>query len=691
MQNKLMTVFIIVLLAAAGLIGRLTYINRMDGERYERRVLSQQSYTSSVVPYKRGTITDRNGTVLASSDLMYNLILDARLILEQEEELAEQAQEDIAEGKEEITNQYLIRDAVSSHFGIDRSEIDQALTDRPESQYIVLRRHLEYDIVNSFETEVMDENSDIVGVWFEEEYVRNYPYGDLAAHVIGFTSSGNVGTGGIEQYYNDLLNGTNGREYGYYDAELNLNRIVKPAVNGYTLVSTIDANIQHLVQKHLESFYETIGAKNAGVLIMDPNNGDILAMGVNQSYDLNNPRDLTSLYTQEEIDAMDSDTLFEEWNKIWRNFCISAVYEPGSTWKPMTIAAALEEDLVTMTELFACDGYEYIGGYRISCNNRSGHGYLDLTQSLMKSCNDALMEIGNRIGYSLFADYQRLFGLGSETGIDLPGEENGLLKDPDTMGVTDLATNSFGQNFNVTMVQMAAAFSSLVNGGYYYEPRVVKEILDDNGATIEEKEPVLVRETVSEATSEFIKEAMYMTVAEGTARAAGVEGYLVGGKTGTAQKQPREDKHYVVSFLGCVPADDPQVVIYVVIDEAQNVETEASSTIATTFASQILEDILPFLSIYPDGEIEYDRGMVGNGLTFDTEDGETDGEDTQDTTEAPLTGEDGEPIVYDPLQDESYPDAIPDGMPSDGTGLAEPDSGEEDTGGNDSDESDSSE
>ncbi len=665
MQGKLMVVFMIVLLAAGGLIGRITYINRKDGERYEKRVLSQQSYTSSTVPYQRGSITDRNGTVLASSDLMYNLILDAKLILQKEESLAEQAEKDIADGKDEITNQYMIRDAVSAHFGIDRTEIDQALADRPESQYIVLRKHLEYDIVNSFETEVLDENSSIVGVWFEEEYVRNYPYGDLAAHVIGFTSSGNVGTGGIEQYYNDILNGTDGREYGYYDSELNLKRIVKPAVNGYTVVSTIDANIQHLVQKHLDSFYETTGAKNAGVLVMDPNNGDILAMGVNQSYDLNNPRDLTSIYTQEEIDAMDSDTLFEEWNKIWRNFCISTVYEPGSTWKPMTIAAALEEDLVTTTELFECDGYEYIGGYRISCNNRSGHGYLTLTQSLMKSCNDALMEIGQREGYTLFCAYQKLFGLGSKTGIDLPGEEKGLLKDPATMGVTDLATNSFGQNFNVTMVQMAAAFSSLVNGGYYYEPRVVKEILDDNGATIEKMDPVLVRETVSEATSEFIKEAMYMTVAEGTAQAAGVEGYLIGGKTGTAQKQPREDKHYVVSFLGCVPADDPQVVIYVVIDEAQNVETEASSTIATTFASQILEDILPFLSIYPDGDIEYNRGLVGNGLEFDSGDGE-DAEDTPDTTE-PLVGEDGEPIVYDPSLDESYPDAIPDGMDTDGT------------------------
>ena len=257
MQGKLMVVFMIVLLAAGGLIGRITYINRKDGERYEKRVLSQQSYTSSTVPYQRGSITDRNGTVLASSDLMYNLILDAKLILQKEESLAEQTEEDIAAGKDEITNQYMIRDAVSAHFGIDRTEIDQALADRPESQYIVLRKHLEYDIVNSFETEVLDENSSIVGVWFEEEYVRNYPYGDLAAHVIGFTSSGNVGTGGIEQYYNDILNGTDGREYGYYDSELNLKRIVKPAVNGYTVVSTIDANIQHLVQKHLDSFYET--------------------------------------------------------------------------------------------------------------------------------------------------------------------------------------------------------------------------------------------------------------------------------------------------------------------------------------------------------------------------------------------------------------------------------------------------
>lgn len=667
MQSKLMFVFVVIMLVAAVLIGRLTYINRKNGERYEKRVLSQQSYTSSVVPYRRGSIVDRNGTVLASSDLVYNLILDAKLILEKEETLKNEKYED------GTSKQYMIRDAVSEHFEIERSEIDKLLADKSESQYIVLRKHLDFDVVNTFEEEIMAKNKSIVGVWFEEEYIRNYPYGDLAAHVIGFTASGNVGTGGVEQYYNDTLNGTNGREYGYYDSELNLNRIVKEAVNGNTIRLTIDANIQHVVQKHLSVFLEEIGAKNVAVLVMDPNNGDVLAMAVNDSYDLNNPRDLTGIYTQEEIDAMDTDTLFTEWNKIWNNFCISQVYEPGSTWKPMTVAAALEEDLVTTTELFKCDGYEYIGGYRISCNNRSGHGMINLTQSLMKSCNDALMEIGKREGGDLLYAYQKLFGLGSKTGIDLPGEEKGLLK-TNGMSVTDLATNSFGQNFNVTMVQMAAAFCSLVNGGYYYEPRVVCEILDENGATVEEKEPVLVRETVSKATSEFIKEAMYMTVAEGTAKAAGVEGYLVGGKTGTAQKQPREDKRYLVSFLGCVPTDDPQAVVYVVVDEAQNVVTQASSTIATSFASRIMEDILPFLGIYPDGDIEYNRGLLGDGTLPDTDEGEEGGEDAPEETTEPLVDEEGNPIVYDPSQDESFPDAIPDGMDSQqstGTGDAD--------------------
>lgn len=650
MQGKLLFVFSLLLVAVAVMIGRLTYVNRKDGVRFEKRVLSQQSYTSSVVPYRRGSITDRNGTVLATSDRVYNLILDAKIMLEDEE----QADKTVK--------------AVSEHFDIPLAQVQKAVNDKPDSRYIVLQKHLGFDIVNSFKEDVLKKNKSMTGVWFEEEYVRNYPYGDLAAHVIGFTSSGDVGTGGIEQYYNDLLNGTNGREYGYYDSELNLKRIVKPASNGYTLVSTIDANIQNLVQKHLDSFYEGGGAKNAGVLVMDPNNGDILAMGVNQSYDLNNPRDLTQYFTQAEIDAMDTDTLFEEWNKIWRNFCISSVYEPGSTWKPMTIAAALEEDLVTETEEFKCDGYEYIGGFKISCNKRSGHGYLNLTQSLMKSCNDALMEIGRREGAELFGSYQRLFGLGSKTGIDLPGEEKGLLKDPAKMGATDLATNSFGQNFNVNMVQMASAFSSVINGGYYYQPRVVKQILNDNGATVEKKDPVLLRQTVSKETSEFIKEAMYMTVSEGTAQAAGVEGYMIGGKTGTAQKQPRDAKHYVVSFLGCVPADNPQAVVYVVIDEAQNVETEASSTIATSFASRIMADILPFLSIYPEGDIDYNSGLKGDGSvpepTADPEDG------TVPETTEPLTNEAGEPIVYDPDDNEENPDAIPPGM--DGTGTTEP-------------------
>lgn len=601
MQARLLLVFCVISLLLFGIVGRLIYIIRVDGDRYAKAVLSRQvsKQTSSILPYKRGEIRDRNGTVLARSELNYRLILDPKLLLQNEDCID------------------TTLNALKDSFGVEIETVQKILKDRPESQYVVLLKNLKYDVVNQFETQAED-NDKIVGVTFEQVYVRSYPYNTLACDILGFTSADNVGYYGIEEYYNDELNGTNGTEYKFYDSDLNVERIVRKAVNGNSVVSTIDANAQRIIQEHIRKFNSDFGSKNIGVLLMNPNNGEIIAMASNQEYDLNNPRDLTAIYTEEELSAMSDEQKVEALNNLWKNDVISFGYEPGSTFKPFTVAAALEEGLASESSTYYCDGAEQIGISIIHCSKRSGHGEITLGQSLMYSCNDALMHIVADEGRDIFYNYQTRFNFGNKTGIDLPGEEAGLLISYDNLKATELATSSFGQSFNVSMIQMAAAFSSLVNGGSYYQPHVVKELVSDSGAVIKRFDKVLVRRTVSEQTSEFIQKYMYQTVEAGTAQGAKVEGYSIGGKTGTAQKFPRDANTYLVSFLGCAPAINPEVVIYVIVDEPQNVEKQADSSIATKFASRILKEVLPVLGIYPEGEIDY---LLPTPVPSDTEEG----------------------------------------------------------------------
>lgn len=596
MQAKLLLVFCVITLLLVTLMGRLIYIMQTKGDEYAKHVLSRQTYVSSVLPYRRGDITDRNGTVLARSELQYRLILDPERLTLNESHI-------------DVTIA-----ALDENFGVTREEVMEILEKKADRRYVILRKNLNFEAVQNFEALIKEsklqeskskESKSIIGVNFEEEYVRNYPYGTLACDILGFTSADNTGYWGIEEYYNNELNGTNGREYGYYDSDLNIERIVKKAVNGNNIVSTIDANAQRIIQKHITQFNTDFGSLNIGVLIMNPNNGEIVAMASNQEYDLNNPRNLEGVLSAEDLAGMSEEEKTKALNEMWKNDVITSSFEPGSTFKPVTIAAGLEEGILSELDTFNCDGHQNISGTDISCSKKSGHGVLDLTQSLMFSCNDALMQIVEKEGRDIFFRYQNSFGFGKKTGLDLPGEGTGITMTKDALNPVELATNSFGQAFNVTMIQMAAAYSSLVNGGNYYQPHIVKKIVNANGATVKEMDKVLVRQTVSEKTSDFIQKAMYQTVEAGTAGGAKVEGYAIGGKTGTAQKLPRAAKTYVVSFLGSVPAINPEIVIYVMIDEPQNVEKQANSAIATEFASRIMTELLPALGIYPEGEIDY--------------------------------------------------------------------------------------
>ena len=590
MQRKLVMLFAAIVLAFVFLVGRITYINAASGDKYTKLVLDQQQYGSRTIPFKRGDIVDRNGTKIATSERIYNVILDMKVMLSKEEYI-------------EPTIQVL-----EDCFGIAEEDVRTLMDKNPTGRYNILKKGVDYATAQKFNKIESDSEKypNVKGIWLEEDYVRKYPYNTLASDVIGFTVDGNVGSNGIEASYNSILNGTDGREYGYQDESTSFEQTVKEPENGQTVMSTIDLQVQSIVEKHILEFNEEHknqaregeGSLDTAVIVMNPQNGEILAEASYPNYDLNNPRDLTKYYTEEQIEAMSDEEKLDTLNSLWNNFCVSDTYEPGSTFKPFVISAGLETGVLTGEESYTCGGVLHVGDHDIHCSNRDGHGTQTLKRALENSCNVALMQIGESMGAEEFTRYQELFGFGEMTGIDLPGEASteGLLYEAENMDAASLATNAFGQNFNVTMTQLVASFCSLVNGGNYYEPHVVKQIQDENGNVTETKDPVLVRKTISKETSDIIKDYMYGVVEEGTGKSAAVEGYAIGGKTGTAEKLPRRNGKYLVSFIGYAPQENPQVVVYVVVNEP-NAQGQANSGFATELASKIMGEILSLIHI----------------------------------------------------------------------------------------------
>lgn len=692
MQKKLAVLFTVILVAFAFLVFRLAVINRDNGEAYKRQVLSQQSYDSIAIPAKRGEIVDRNGSKIAVSQKVYNVVIDCKTLSKNNGE------------KIEPTLNILYSSPIE--FTYSRDELRTFIAENPSSQYRVIAKKQSFDsvadIMNRINNEV--DGQKLEGVWLEDTYQRQYPYSTLACDVIGFVQGDNEGAYGLEEYYNDILVGVPGREYGYLNDDENLERTLKAAEDGKTLVTSLDMNIQSIVEKHILAFNEEHrgeyrpdddGATNIGVIIMNPNNGEVMAMASSPVFDLNNPRDTSDLKVEVDLDPTqfglmpaadaaaedgaeadgttaegaaaqgvttiggnardaaddmpsgdaaelenaEGDSASGEGNFInfafspdnaansgksyaeayeeayekaktealnsrWKNFCINSTYEPGSTMKPFTMATGLEEGILNGDESYRCNGVMTVGEHEIHCNNRTGHGDLTFSGALEQSCNVAFMKMGSTIGKSTFMKYNQIFNFGLKTNIDLTGEvlTNSLVFDVNTMTPTDLAISSFGQGFNVTMIQMITGFCSLINGGYYYQPHVVTKILDSAGTTLESVEPRILKQTISEETSEKIRQLCVNVVSEGTGKSARPAGYMIGGKTGTAEKYPRGTPNYVVSFMGFAPSENPELVIYVVIDEP-NVPSQASAKYAAVLTKDILTEVLPYLNIFMTEEV----------------------------------------------------------------------------------------
>lgn len=650
MRKKLLVLFMIIMAAFIGLSARLFLITRDNGEEYKKQVLSQQEYDSTTIPFKRGEILDAKGTVLAVSNKVYNVILDTKILLQNEENV------------EPTLN------ALRKCFDIDISAVRSYMADNPTSSYYIMARRVEYEKMNAFQELANDpeQGKNIKGVWFEDEYKREYPNGSLACDLIGFTTSDNVGTYGLEEYYNDILSGTNGREYGYLNDDSNLERTTIPAVDGYNVHTSIDANIQGIVEKYLKEYNEEYkdnyrpgnGAENVGCIIMEVNTGNVLAMANYPTYDLNDTRNTENLIgmpaldekgkkisgeylTEESIKELNDEQMYQQLNALWKNFCIVDSYEPGSVAKPFTVAAAIESGAITGNEYYTCEGKLEVGGYPIKCHQRFGDGTISVAEGIERSCNVVLMDVAFALGENKFIDYQHLFGFGLKTNIDLAGEARtaSMVYNKDTIGRTELATNSFGQGFNATMIQVISGFCSLINGGYYYEPHVASKITSADGATISNVEPRVLKQTVSASTSEKIIEYCNQVVTgeHGTGKTARPAGYMIGGKTGTAETLPRGNKEYVVSFMGYAPADDPQIAIYVVVDRP-NVQYQDDAKHATRIVRKILTEALPYLNIFMTEELTDAEREELEQLQIQIRTPE------QDTQEEPQVDEEGNPI-----------------------------------------------
>ena len=657
MQKKLVVLFIAVLLAFAGLFYQLYRISRDNGEQYKKQVLSQQRYDSTTIPYKRGTILDANGSVLATSEKVYNVILDSVAISEKEEYL-------------EPTLSALQRE-----FGIDTASIrDYIEKNKETSRYHVLAKRLSYSEISDFLDMQNEEGSQIKGIWFDEEYKRVYPGNSLACDVIGFTTADNRGNYGLEEYYNDVLSGIPGREYGYLNDDSDLERKTIAAEDGNSLVTTIDANIQSIVEKYLlkyneeykDNFHPGNGAENVGCIIMKVDSGEILAMANYPNFDLNDTRNMDTLMgmplldekgnktgeylTEENMDVLDDEEmLYQHLDALWKNYCISSTYEPGSVAKPFTVAAGVESGKITGTETYNCEGSLEIGGWPIRCHNRYGDGLLTVQEGIERSCNVVMMKIGQAMGTDTFVKFQHIFNFGLKTNIDLQGEARtaSLIYTKDTMGSTEMATNTFGQSFNVTMIQMITGFCSLINGGYYYEPHMVSKIVSPSGATVQNIEPRVLKQTISEDTSDMIREYCNTVVTgeHGTGKTARPAGYMIGGKTGTAETLPRKNGQYVVSFMGYAPADDPQIAIYVVVDRP-NVQYQDDAKFATRIVRGILTEVLPYMGIFMTEELSDSEREELEALQIEirtapaAEEKEEEGEDTTEEGTGEEKGED---------------------------------------------------
>lgn len=588
--------------AFALMFGRVLYMKVVHGAEYEAAAKNQQINRYDItIPPNRGSILDRNNQVLAISTTVYNVALDSL-------QLAEVAQQYPEEQEKTLTT-------LCEYFPeLDYNTLKQYVTVNPETGELYMNNHWKY-LVKGIERSVKEELEamNLKGVYFEKSSQRSYPLNSSACHLVGFTRGD--AQWGLEGYYNSYMEGTPGRSFILYNGADSVVHQDYDAKDGDTIITTIDYNIQKIAEEVVAETAAEWPAKNVAAMVMDPYTGEIYAMAESHSFDLNNPNEIPEWETDtkytENWDQLSSEEQLEYLNTMWKNFCVSDTYEPGSIFKPMLVAAALEEGVITPNSSFQCNGYTDIGGYRIKCHLVSGHGNINVEQIMAQSCNMGVIQIANLLGADKFYEYQREFGFGDYTGIDLPGEAAGQLHSKESIGPTELATMSFGQTFNCTSIQVIAAFSSLINGGNLVKPHVVSQIVDADGNVVMQNDTEVVRRVISEKTSSYMRTALKATVENGLAKKLEIDGYSIGCKTGTAQQGSRETNDlWTLSNMSYFPAENPKYIVFTVINQPSDY-VEGVQT-PTPMTKKLIEGIIKYDNLEPTQPVEDEANLSQN-------------------------------------------------------------------------------
>lgn len=526
----------------------VTYIKKVHGEEYESAAKLQQVDDGRIIPPNRGSIVDRDKQAIAVSTTVFNVALDPLVLVKYE--------------KEEQERTFTV---LSEKLGVDYNEIKSYLTLETHWKYIA--KKIDRTLKEEIEAEKLK------GVVFEKDTKRKYTFGTLAAQVVGFIRGDSLW--GLESQYNEYMEGSPGRSFKSYNSNGEVVTQEIFAKDGSTIVTTIDSVLQQYAEEAVTEAQKAYTPEMAAAMIMNPNTGEVYAMAASNMFDANNPAEPLALSDPQFTsvwEAYTEDERYEYLNNTWKNFNIASTYEPGSIFKPITVAAALEENIIAKDEGFFCPGNKTVYDRSINCHLRTGHGNISLKDSLAQSCNVAMMDIAAKMGVNLFYKYQKDFGFGERTGIDLPGEvsassASGLMFEEDEIGPVELATMSFGQSFNCTTVQALTALSAIINGGNLMKPYVVSQVIDTDGNIIKENKPEVVRKVISQDTSDTVRTFLRETMITGTGKKANVDlkAYSIGGKTGTAQQGKREDELYTLSFMSYFPVENPQYILLCII------------------------------------------------------------------------------------------------------------------------------
>ncbi len=563
--------FLAVIAGCIWLTGRLAYLMIFQSEYYMAQADELHERERSIKA-ARGEIYDANGTVIATNrtvctiSVVHNQVTDPERVVEILAQELSMDPEKVRASVEKYTSREVIKTNVDKEIG---------------------------DVIRAYHLD---------GVKVDEDYKRYYPFGNVASRVLGFTGSDNQGIIGLEVKYESVLKGIDGKILTMTTAAgIELDSMAEERIEpvpGNNLILSLDMNIQKYAQQAAEKVMEEKGAKAVSVIVMNPQNGEILAMVNVPEFDLNEPFTLNIEGTGTLTEKERQDLL----NQMWRNPCISDTYEPGSTFKIVTATAALEEGVVALGDTFHCPGFKTVEDRRIRCHKTTGHGSETFVQGVMNSCNPVFIEVGLRVGAERFYHYFEKFGLMRKTGVDIPGEASGIMHKLDNIGEVELATMSFGQSFQITPLQLLSVASMVINGGTRVTPHFGVEVVSADGSFVKRLEYATEENVISQETCESMKMVLEKVVSEGGGKNAVIEGYRIGGKTATSEKLPRSLKKYISSFLGFAPADNPQVIALITINEPEGVYY--GGTIAAPVIRDIFENILPYLGIYPEYSTE---------------------------------------------------------------------------------------